>query len=233
MHVLYFFIILVLVNISMFLLSTQCLGYYKNKSEMVKGVIIIGSSLVFTVISALIYSGMIGWNSKENYEWNLNNGFQISPLREKCMIERVNQHQKSDLTTLNFPSNLSKDCVVNPSEHYGSGCHKWTNGWNGNKNFPMTYSNWINNSDPEEPESWPRPDATSDSVGYLPPAASCVGGIRRPNPPNTNYSLPWDSYSTLGDYAKQPPWLWKLPKPGGSVSESYTPEFLNCTHRFE
>ncbi len=69
MNVIYFFIILAIVNIAMFLLLTQCLAYYKNKSESIKGVIIITSCLIFTVISALIYSGMVGWKCKENYEW--------------------------------------------------------------------------------------------------------------------------------------------------------------------
>ena len=39
MHVIYFFIVLAIVNIAMFLLLTQCLGYYKNKSENIKGII--------------------------------------------------------------------------------------------------------------------------------------------------------------------------------------------------
>ena len=251
MHVIYFFIILAIVNIAMFLLLTQCLGYYKNKSETIRGLIIVGSCLIFTVISALIYSGMVGWNcTKENYEWNLNQGFKVSPLRKKCMGEGVCRNSENysknspgvlsgncsgptqnEMTTLNFPPRLSKNCMVNPDEEDYGGCRKWTVGWNGNRLFPMTYSNWIDNSDPEEPINWPRPDATSNSVGYFPPTASCVSGIHRPQPPNTDYTMPWESYSTLGQYAQSNQRIPRLPMPGGSLREQYTPTFLNCSGR--
>ena len=254
MHVIYFFLILSIINIAMFLLLTQCLAFYSKKSEFIRGLIIISSSIIFTIISALAYSGMIGWDTKENYDWNINNGlFKVSPKREKCMKEQVcedsknvtknfpgiltgkcNKQQKIPFNTLNFPPNRSKDCIVNPDckdENYGSGCHKWTVGWNGNKNFPMTYANWIDNSNSEYPENWSRPDATSNSISYIPPTASCRKNHRNVNPNNINYSLPWDSYSTLGNYADSTLWFPNLPNPGGSINEFYTPNFLNCSKR--
>ena len=81
MNVIYFFIILCIVNITMFLLITQCLKYYKNKSSEFQGIIMVTAIILFTLISALIYAGMIGWNNKENFYpyWNLGNGFQVSP----------------------------------------------------------------------------------------------------------------------------------------------------------
>ena len=91
--------------------------------------------------------------------------------------------------------------------------------------------NWIDNSDPEEPINWPRPDATSNSVGYFPPTASCVSGIHRPQPPNTDYTMPWESYSTLGQYAQSNQRIPRLPMPGGRLREQYTPTFLNCSGR--
>ena len=250
MNVIYFFIILAIVNIAMFLLLTQCLGYYKNKSETIRGLIIVGSCLIFTVISALIYSGMIGWTSQENYEWNLNQGFKVSPLRKQCMGEGVCRNftskenlpgvlsgkcsatEQTEMNTLNFPPRLSTNCMVNPDEEdYGSGCHKWTVGWSGNPQFPMTYSNWIDDPGMSDPRGWPRPDATSNSVSYIPPTASCVGGIKRPQPPSMDYTMPWDSYSTLGHYAQPQAVLPQFPTPAGDLSEQYTPTFLNCSGR--
>lgn len=272
MHVIYFFIVLTIINIAMFLLLTQCLAYYKNKTEIIRSIIITGSCLIFTIISALVYSGMIGWNCKENYEpheWNLDQGFVVSPQRQKCMNEGVctastnytqnspgvlmgsfkkknpsgcNIPTQTNMTTLNFPPKLSKNCVGNfdcKGDNYGSGCHKWTVGGNGNVNFPMTYNNWINDPDTSEPIGWPRPDATSDHVGYIPPMASCVGGEKRPNPPNTNCLNTWNAYSTLGTYAFPPQINVNLPTPGiyesyenRSTNEKYTPMFLNCSNRF-
>ena len=242
MHVIYFFIVLSIINIAMFLLLTQCLEYYKTKANHIRGIIIVSSCLIFTIISALIYSGMVGWKSKENYDWNLSQGFKVSSQRQKCMNEQVcrdskhtnNSHNvltgkctaptQTNLTTENFPPTLSQGCVVNPDcegEYYGSGCHKWTNGWNGNKNFPMTYSNWINNPDTSTPINWPRTDATSNMIGYIPPTSSCINNKNRPNPPHTNYAMSWDSYSTLGQYNNQLPWKWQLPTPGFAGAVSY------------
>ena len=90
MNVIYFFIILCIVNIAMFLLITQCLKYYKNKSSEFQGVIMVVSVILFTIISALVYAGMIGWNTENFYPyWNLNNGFKVSPERKQCMAEQV------------------------------------------------------------------------------------------------------------------------------------------------
>ena len=89
MNVIYFFIILCIVNIAMFLLITQCLKYYKNKSSEFQSVIMVAAVILFTLISALIYTGMVGWNTTENFYpyWNLNNGFKVSPERKQCMAE--------------------------------------------------------------------------------------------------------------------------------------------------
>ena len=122
-----------------------------------------------------------------------------------------------NMTTLNFPPNLSKNCMSNPdSENYGSGCQKWTVGSNGNPNFPMTYSNWINDPGMSNPNGWPRPDATSDSISYVPPTASCINNQIRPQAPSLNYSIPWNTYSNLGNYSKSMPFNFNLPIPGGT-----------------
>jgi len=270
MHVIYFFIVLAIINIAMFLLVTQCLGYYKNKSKNIKGIIIISSCFIFTIISALVYSGMVGWNCKENYEWELNQGFRVSPLRQQCMNEGVCRNSKNssknlpgilvgstekntctaptqiNMTTLNFPPRLSKNCRANfDSEDYGSGCNKVTVGWNGNPSSPMTVSNWINGPDSTQSFGWARPDATSNSGGYITPTASCTNNQTRPQPPNINYSMPWNMYSTLHNYGKPVSIPIKLPLPGASpafniggccaenktTKENYTPLFLNCSNK--
>ena len=184
MNVIYFFIILCIVNIAMFLLITQCLKYYKNKSTEFKGMIMVTAVVLFTLISALIYLGMVGWNKENFYPyWNLNNGFQVSPTRKQCMAEQVCMaskdgncvpYQQQGLNTMNFPPKYTGKCVGNGNckdEPYGSGCHKWTVGWNGS--FPMNYNDWINPQDHSTPVGWPRTDATGPNILNVPPTASC------------------------------------------------------------
>ena len=241
MNVIYFFIILCLVNIAMFLLITQCLQYYKNKSPEFKGVIMVVAVVLFTLIAALIYAGMIGWNTEHFYpHWNLENGFQVSPIRKQCMAEQVCMasdkggncvpYQEQGLNTINFPPKYTGNCIGNgdcKDEPYGSGCHKWTVGWNGS--FPMNYNAWINPQDHSTPFGWPRTDATGSKIKNVPPTTSCAPS-QVPCAPSIPFTPQPDAYSTLNQYNIRPmlnPNI--LPKPGGSVKELYTPQFMHCT----
>jgi len=224
----------------MFLILTQCLKYYQNKSPQFHGMIIVIAAILFTVIDALVYSAMIGWNSREPFH------FKVSPVRKQCMAEQVCTASKngkcipfneSNLNTDNFPPKYSRSCVGNgdcPGDPYGSGCHKWTVGWNGN--FPMNYNAWINS---DNPVGWGRTDATGAEMGYVPPTSSCTAHpIPIPPPKQPDTPQP-DEYSSLHAYGFQPQFPgWKLPPPGGQflmpihpIKENYLPPFLDCTNR--
>ena len=80
MNVIYFFIVLFLINSCLFLTIQQTMKFIKNKKLWIKITIFLVSELLFTIITALIYFGMIGWNTttyKEYFE------FKVSPEREK------------------------------------------------------------------------------------------------------------------------------------------------------
>ena len=70
MNVIYFFIVQLVVNITMYLILKTTLNFVKNKKNIIKGGILVSGIILFTTISALIYFGMIRWNgnSKEYFE---------------------------------------------------------------------------------------------------------------------------------------------------------------------
>ena len=65
MNVIYFFIVQLIVNITMYLVLKTTLNLLKNKKSIIRGSILVSGIILFTIISALIYFGMIGWN--KNY----------------------------------------------------------------------------------------------------------------------------------------------------------------------
>ena len=109
MNIIYFFIVLCLLNISMFLVMKHSENFFNNQNRFIKGGVFIILAIIFTIISGLIYSGMIGWNKKykEYFE------FKVSPERKKCMDKSVCQEVDKDgncvimnntnLNSSNFP----------------------------------------------------------------------------------------------------------------------------------
>ena len=225
MNVIYFFIVLFIVNIAMYLIMVQASKLNRKNSQFIQGIIIIIAALLFTILDALIYSGMIGWN-KESFH------FQVSPKRKQCMAESVCTSSKngqcepfnnSHLNSANFPP---KESCYNKKGF--NGCHRWTNGWNGN--FPMNYNDWIDNANVKE---------TKPCAPYY--------QVNSAHPPQL--SAPWaqSTYAHLYNYNSPPQFNEKLlPVPGpykqtrsttdnvlqagiASVKEGYTPHFLKCT----
>ena len=89
MNVIYFFIVLFIVNIAMYLIMVQASKLNRKNSQFIQGIIIIIAALLFTILDALIYSGMIGWN-KESFHFqvsqNANNVWlKVFALRVKMV----------------------------------------------------------------------------------------------------------------------------------------------------
>ena len=64
MNIIYFFIVQFIVNMSMYLVLKTALSFMKKKNNLVRGSIFVSGVILFTIISALIYLGMIGWNNE-------------------------------------------------------------------------------------------------------------------------------------------------------------------------
>ena len=222
MNVIYFFIVLALINISMYLIMVQAVNFVKNKSKYIQGTIIIISAILFTVITALIYSGMIGWNIEHFH-------FEVSPERKLCMEQSVCQtvDSKGNCSTLNNPNlNSANFPPRNSCNSCGaSGCHSWTNGWNGN--FPMNYNDWLVS---DNPVGWKRPDATNVKMTYTPPQASCFQSPLNTVPQQITTPIPRE-YSNLYNYGKSIPFNPNiLPLPVPEIRENFVrPSNLNCT----
>ena len=158
--------------------------------------------------------------------------FEVSPERKLCMEQSVCQTVDSNgnCSTLNNPNlNSTNFPPRNSCDSCGaSGCHSWTNGWNGN--FPMNYNDWIDNANVKE---------TKPCAPYY--------QVNSAHPPQL--SAPWaqSTYAHLYNYNSPPQFNEKLlPVPGpykqtrsttdnvlqagiASVKEGYTPPFLKCT----
>jgi len=209
MNVIYFFIVQLVVNISMYLILKTSLDFVKNKNDMVKGSIFVSGAILFTIISALIYVGMIGWNKnyRENFE------FQVSPERKKCMAESVCQKvdkngncviiNKNNLNSTNFPPK-------NPCNGEDmNACHPWTVGWNGN--FSMNYNDWLYSNNPV---GWKRPDAYGNNMQYVPPQGSCDDKSKPNHIPSFVKGYEFNAYSNLHNYLYKKEFnLGQLPLP--------------------
>ena len=225
MNVIYFFIVLFIINIAMYLIMIQASKLNRKNSQFIQGIIIIIGTLLFTILDALIYSAMIGWN-KECFH------FQVSPKRKQCMAESVCRASKdgkcipfnnSNLNTANFPP---KESCYNKDGF--NGCHKWTVGWDGN--LPMNYNDWIANANVKE---------TQPCAPYYQVDSAIIPQLLEPWKQTT--------YAHLNNYYNPPKFNEKrLPVPGpykksslntskilqagtASIKERYIPPFLHCT----
>jgi len=195
MNVIYFFIVQLIVNISMYLILKTSLTFVKNKNNMIKGSIFVSGAILFTIISALIYVGMIGWNKeyKEYFE------FKVSPERKRCMMESVCQGvdkngdcvitNNKNLNSANFPPK-------NPCNGVDmNACQPWTIGWNGN--FAMNYNDWLYSNNPV---GWKRPDAYGNNMQYIPPQAACNDKAKPNIVPAFVHGYEFNEYSNLHNY---------------------------------
>ena len=144
--------------------------------------------------------------------------FEVSPERKLCMEQSVCQtvDSKGNCSTLNNP-NLNSANFPPRNSCGGSGCHSWTNGWNGN--FPMNYNDWLVS---DNPVGWKRPDATNIKMSYTPPQASCFQSPLNTVPHQIITPLP-EKYSNLYNYGKKVPFDPNiLPLPVPEIIERYT-----------
>ena len=226
MNIIYFFIVLCLLNVSMFLVIKHSEIFFTKQNRIIRGGVIIILSVIFTIIAGLIYFGMIGWNKeyKEYFE------FQVSPERKMCMVESVCQEVDQDgncvimndknLNSGNFPPK-------NPCNGNGmNGCQPWTVGWNGN--FEMNYNDWLSSNNPV---GWKRPDAYSNNMQYVPPQGSCNNNAKPNKIPADPKSEEFNNYSNLNRYWKETEFNSSLlPLPCPQIRENYVKPFnLKCT----